>query len=310
MMPFIAVDWGTTNRRAYRIEEGRVTASESSGPGAKAMVGGDYPGEVAGIRDRLGDLPMLLVGMVGSTIGWREVPYVAAPAAIGDIAANLAWIDERTAIVPGVAAPAARGPIPATRPWTDHPPPMGRGGGARTGPDVMRGEEVQLLGAHVAGLVPPDALLCQPGTHCKWVALAGGRIASIRTAITGELFALLKEHSILAGQLGHAVHDDAAFAEGVADAGDDLLGALFRVRASGVLGLRKDEDAASYASGLLIGTDVAARRVQDQTVYLLADPLLGALYGRAIALRGGSAVTIESSDAFIAGALAIRGLTP
>lgn len=278
---FIAVDWGTTNRRAYRIADGAILASEAVGPGIKAMTQGGYEAEVAGIRDRLGDLPMLLVGMVGSTIGWRDVPYVETPASVATLSAHLCRIDDRTAIVPGV---------------TD-----------RTRPDVMRGEEVQIFGAVAAGLVPSDAILCQPGTHCKWATLRDGAITGFTTAMTGEVFALLKEHSLLAAQLAHPVADDAAFAEGVAAGGEDLLAALFGIRAASVLGQRPDAAAASFASGLLIGSDVAARRIAGRTVHLLADPILGPLYARAIELGGGRAIFLDSMTVFVAGAAAIQG---
>ncbi len=282
MSTFIAVDWGTTNRRAYRVENGRVVVTERDGLGVKALVGGRFEDEVAGLRHRLGDLPMQLAGMVGSTIGWREVPYVAAPASIASLAANLCWMDDRTAIVPGV--------VDETR------------------PDVMRGEEVQILGAHAAGSVPADALVCQPGTHCKWATVQGGAIKGFATAMTGELFGLLKDHSILAAQLKQPISDLDAFDAGlVAAAQGDLLSQLFGIRAQAVLGRRSDATASSFASGLLIGTDVKARDVRGKQVYLLADPELGKLYARAVSANGGTAVMIESTAAFVAGATAIQG---
>lgn len=286
---FIAVDWGTTNRRAWLIQDGAVRREERDGRGAAAMVQADYPAELAGLRARLGDLPVLMAGMVGSTIGWREVPYVAAPAGLDDIARGLAWIDARTAIVPGIA-------------WREE------GGRA----DVMRGEEVQLLGAVAADMVPADALLCQPGTHCKWATIAEARIVRFVTAMTGELFALLRGHGLLARQLGADVAPGAAFDDGVAEgARRDLAASLFAIRASGVLGLRDDADAASYASGVLIGADVAARLADREggTVHVLADPALGALYARAITLSGGAAAPVDSHAAFVAGITRIRSLT-
>ena len=283
MSEFIAVDWGTTNRRAYRISDGRVVASEGDDRGVKAVQREQYEAEIAGIRERLGDLPMRLVGMVGSTIGWRDVPYVRAPASLETLAAGLCWIDSRTAIVPGIA---------------QHDP------GA---PDVMRGEEVQIFGALAAGLIPADAIVCQPGTHCKWATLRGGMLNSFLTAMTGELFALLSKHSVLAAQLAQADNDDrAAFQEGViAGSKGDLLGSLFRVRAAGLLGFRPDTVAASYASGLLIGADVAARDLR-KVIHVLADPELGDRYALAIAQLGGETVRIESEDAFVAGVTAIE----
>ena len=277
---FIAVDWGTSNRRAFRIEAGEVAAVERDGHGVTALGPDDFAGEVAGIRARLGDLPVLMAGMVGSTIGWREAPYVAAPAGLEAIAAGLLAIDARTAIVPGVS-------------FLD---------GERA--DVMRGEEMQLFGACAAGMAPSDALLVQPGTHCKWVEMVGGRIERFTTAMTGELFALLRHHSILARQLDGEAAPDAAFLDGVAEgARRDLAASLFGVRAAKLLGQRDDAKAASFTSGLLIGSDVAARLADGghDTIYLLSDTVLGPLYVAAIGANGRTARLIDSEAAFVAG---------
>ena len=284
--PFIALDWGTTNRRAYRLEDGRIAATVKSPKGVLAMAADDYPAELAAIRAELGDLPVLMAGMVGSTIGWRVAPYVAVPADIADIAAHLTWIDDRTAIVPGLS-------------FTD-----GHHG------DVMRGEEVQLLGAALAGQVPPDSLLCQPGTHCKWVELIDGRVTAFTTAMTGELFALLKAGGVLAPQLAAPVTASDAFREGVREgAKRDLAASLFGIRAAHVLGLRNEADAASYASGVLIGSDVAARIGDGRDVHLVADGDLTTLYATAIGTLGGRAIVSGCEDAFIAGITHIRKLS-
>lgn len=281
--PFLAVDWGTTNRRVYLIEHGAVARTERDDRGVTAVQ--DFDAAVAEIRTRFGDLPMLLAGMVGANIGWRLAPYVPAPAGIAELAANLLRIDARTAIVPGVSTLAA-----------------GR-------PDVMRGEEVQLLGAIAAGLAPGDALLVQPGTHCKWAEMAAGRIAGFTTAMTGELFALLRTHGLLAAQLGSEVSANPAFLAGVEEAKRrDLAASLFGIRAAGMLGVREDTDAASYASGLLIGADVAARLadMRHDAIHILSGPELGALYTAAIQANGRQAVVIDSHAAFVAGILAIE----
>lgn len=284
--PLIAVDWGTTNRRAYLIEGGAVVRTERDDKGVRAV--DDFAGELAALRARFGDHPVLLAGMVGSTIGWREAPYVPAPAGVAELAAALMPIDGRTAIVPGVST------------LVD-----GR-------PDVMRGEEVQLLGAVAAGLAPADALLVQPGTHCKWARLAGGRLAGFTTAMTGELFALLRSGSVLAAQLNGEVTAGNAFLAGVEEGRRrDLAGSLFGIRAARMLGTRDDADAASYASGLLIGSDVAVRLAEHDhaTIHILADPALGALYAAAIAAHGRTAVTVDSHAAFVSGIVAIGAHT-
>jgi 2-dehydro-3-deoxygalactonokinase len=275
-MTFIAVDWGTTNRRVFLIEDGRVLRTAHDASGAATVQ--DFPAAVAAIRSRFGDHPILMAGMVGSNIGWRSVPYVPAPAGLADLAAALGRIDEQTAIVPGLSHV------------------------ADTRTDVMRGEEVQLLGAAAAGLVPMTAMLCQPGTHCKWAMLEQGRVARFTTAMTGELFALIRSHGLLAPQLTGKVADGADFREGVLEgARRDLAASLFGIRAAGLLGRR--DDAVSYASGLLIGSDVVARLAEadGQTVYVLADPALGALYSIAIETLGGSSLLIDSHAAFLSG---------
>ncbi|WP_426255334.1 2-dehydro-3-deoxygalactonokinase [Sphingomonas sp. DC2300-3] len=277
----IAIDWGTTNRRAYRIEpDGRIGDRVEGGAGVLGLAPGDYAPALADLRARLGDLPVIAAGMVGSTRGWHEAPYAAAPADLAALAAAALRIEpQRATIVPGVAL-------------LDGPRA-----------DVMRGEEVQVLGAIAAGLAPADALFCQPGTHNKWVATDGGRITDIATVMTGELFALLKSHGILAGMLDGAVADGPAFRDGIARGAGacDLGAALFEVRSGVLLGRRTAEEAAAYASGVLIGNDVGARDVAGRAVHLLATGALADLYAAAIVMRGGAVVPIDATAAFVAG---------
>ncbi len=275
---FIAVDWGTTNRRAYRIRAGAVIDSVQDALGVTAVPAGGFEQEVARLREALGDAPMLLAGMVGSNRGWVDAGYVPTPATLEQLSAAMVAPMDGVRIIPGVRHVAE-----------------GRG-------DVMRGEEVQLLGAISAGLAPPDALLCQPGTHCKWALMRDGAIARFVTAMTGEMFALLRNHALIGQEMTGEVMPGDAFAEGVRDgARGDLLASLFGVRPASLLGLRAQADAAAYVSGLLIGADCAAHAGKD-IVHLLADPALGALYACAIEQLGGRAVRIDSHAAFIAGA--------
>lgn len=281
-MRLIAVDWGTTNRRVFILENGEVRHTERDAGGVLAVR--DFAADVAGLRERFGDAPMLLAGMIGSTIGWREAPYVPAPAGADELAGALLVVDPATAIVPGAST--------------------------REPPDVMRGEEVQLVGAVAAGLAPADALLVQPGTHCKWATMAAGRITGFTTAMTGELFAMLREHSLLAPQLRDDVVLGPSFLEGVEQGSRrDLAASLFGIRAAKLLGARDDAEAASYASGLLIGSDVAARLAESEhrEAFVLADPALGGLYAAAIEACGGRAHVVDSHASFVAGILEIAG---
>lgn len=285
MRRFLAIDWGTTNRRAYLIEDGTVLSTERDDRGVLAIAAGGFAGELTALRARYGDVPAVLAGMVGSTRGWLDAGYVPAPASIEALAAAAVRPQADVAIVPGVS----------------------RLDDGRA--DVMRGEEVQLLGAVAAELVPGDALLCQPGTHCKWAWIRGGALADFVTAMTGELFALLKTHALIGEEMAGAVRDDDGFAAGVAEAGrGDLLGALFGVRPARLLGLRSAGEAASYVSGLLIGADVRAHVRAGETVHVLADETLGALYIRAIEMVGAQATLVDSHAAFVAGITRIEEL--
>lgn len=281
---YIAVDWGTTNRRAYQIDAaGQCVDQFEDALGVTSVAPGGFDAAVAQVRARLGERPILLAGMVGSNRGWREAVYVPCPADGDALARAILWIEPgRTGIVPGVSQT------------------------GDAGADVMRGEEVQVLGAIAAGLIPADGLVCHPGTHAKWIATAAGRITGFRTMMTGEIFALLGRHSILADRLDGEVHTGAAFAAGVGEAlaGGDLLSGLFRIRARHLLGEQEGEGGgASYASGLLIGCDVRAGLAlgAEGAVALIGRPDLCELYAFALAQAGRETVAIDGAAAFLAG---------
>jgi 2-dehydro-3-deoxygalactonokinase len=279
---FIAVDWGTTNRRAYRIDRsGKCVDEFEDHKGVLSVEDGGFPGAVAEIRQRLGDHPLLLAGMVGSNRGWKEAPYVPCPAGADEFAQNLVRVGEREAIVPGASF-------------------LGNGRA-----DVMRGEEVQLVGGVAAGLVDPMGLICHPGTHNKWALLRHGAIHSFRTVMTGELFSLLKEHSILGDLLQGRVEANDAFKRGVRQSmeQDTLPADLFGVRAQVLLGQAKKEDAASYASGLLIGTDVRIGLSQPfgAQVTIIGRPDLTSLYAAAVKEHGREATELDGEQCFLAG---------
>ena len=281
---FITADWGTTNRRAYLIDGAGACVDEfEDDQGILSVSPGGFGAAVAQIRQRLGDKPLLLAGMVGSNRGWVEAPYVPCPAGIEELARALQWPEKgRTAIVPGVS-------------FVDPDEA-----------DVMRGEEVQLLGALAAGLVSPDALVCHPGTHNKWGQLENGRIARFITVMTGELFNLLKGHSILADLLSGRVAPGDAFGRGVRRGLEDdcLTAELFKIRARVLLGKAEREDAASYGSGLLIGTDVRTglARSGGSGVVVMGRPELTRLYAEALRQAGRQPREVDGEQAFLAGA--------
>ena len=285
---YIAVDWGTTNRRAYLMADGQCRDEMEDGRGILSVRRDEFPAAVSGIRERLGDLPMLLAGMVGSNRGWVEAPYVRCPGGLRELADRIVWADERAGIIPGLCF-------------------LGDGRA-----DVMRGEEVQVLGAVAAGLIPADCTVCHPGTHNKWIEVRDGRVERFRTVMTGELFNLLKQHSILSDLLSGEAGEGDAFDTGVRRGlgSDDLQSELFAVRARVLLGEAERADAASYTSGLLIGSDVriGLAGAGDAPVIVMARPELTALYATALRASGREAMELDGERTFLAGIARIAEL--
>ena len=175
----------------------------------------------------------------------------------------------------------------------------------------MRGEEVQILGGVADGTIPPDALVCHPGTHNKWIVVRAGRIVDFRTIMTGELFSLLRKHSILSDLLGGDIRPGGAFDAGVRYglAHDDMAAELFAVRARVLLGAGNRDDAADYASGLLIGSDArVGLRMGEEEVVVVGRPELTTLYAHAIGLAGRATREVDGERAFVAGTRAIAGM--
>ena len=280
---FLAVDWGTTNRRCFLVaEDGSVTARTEEPEGILSVA--DFPAEIAKLQSRAGGTPLLLAGMIGSNRGWIEVPYVTAPAGLDEIAAGVHHPAPGVFIVPGVL-------------YAD---------GLR--PDVMRGEEVQLLGALAAGSIG-DGLVCHPGTHSKWVDIEAGRIARFRTVMSGDMFAALKHKSILSDLLAHSTDDELAFVAGVDHGIEncDLMSELFTARARVLVGQLTPEQAAARISGLIVGTDVqlGLGRTRADLVPVLGDKVLTAKFALALARAGRETVILDGEKAFVAGARAI-----
>ena len=290
---FIGGDWGTSRLRLFLCAGDGTVLERREGPGIAEA--GARAGELFATLTKDWDkrLPALLSGMVGSTIGWREAPYCACPAAPGAIADAALRFDaptsdggvRRIAIVPGLSCTNASGLF-----------------------DVMRGEETQLLGA--LRLMPDLAhgrhLLCQPGTHAKWVLVEDGAVIRFQTALSGELFALLSQHSVLARGAGPADPGSDAFSAGAAAAKDEagLLHLLYSTRSRQLSGEIAKQDAASYLSGLIVGAEIdAALRLfaLKGQVVLVCTPTLAALYEAVLARHGLGAVRLDGDDAVLAG---------
>lgn len=269
----IAVDWGSSSLRVYRLDRDGAIAGQRRADSGALTSSGRFAETLAGQIEGWDDASIVLCGMVGSRGGWKEVPYVECPADVDSIAGGM------LAIEPDV--PALQG-----RTLRIVPGVIDRGSSGVA--DVMRGEETQIAGllyAHDAGI----DTVCLPGTHSKWVGVRAGRITSIRTAMTGEVYALLRQHSILARLMeANDATEPAAFDAGLRrsrDAGG-LLHHLFGVRTLGLLGELSGAQAPSYLSGLLIGHEVQAQASAATSVHLIASERLASAYARALAAFG------------------------
>ena len=288
---FIAGDWGTSRLRLYLCDARGSVLARGEGEGAAVPdCAGRFAAAVAPWDKAHGVLPAVLGGMVGSTIGWKEVPYLRCPAkpeGIAGAALRFEADDRAIAILPGLSCTGKTG-----------------------APDVMRGEETQILGAlrlHPA-LARGRHLFCLPGTHAKWVAVEGGAVTQFQTALSGELFELLRRHSVLARDGGEVDKDSAALTRGLdfvrANPDTDLLHLLFSTRARVVTGDMAKSDAASYLSGLVLGKDVSTALKlfdRDGPVQLICTPALAALYGRALKAYDVSVAAIDGDAAALAG---------
>ncbi|MDB5743678.1 MAG: 2-keto-3-deoxygalactonate kinase [Polaromonas sp.] len=271
MTRLLAVDWGTSSLRAALIDpDGNVLDERAFPRGILSVAAGEFPAVFA---ECFGDWMApgtlcLISGMAGSRQGWREAPYCPCPAGFGDIADRLEWVEPgRIAIVPGLSI-------------------------EKHGvPDVIRGEETQVFGAlQLLGL--DNARLVLPGTHSKWVRVAERRVTDFSTWMTGEIYALLRQHSILARMLPEndsQPPDAEAFGQGVAYAlhGPGLLHTAFSARTLALFNRIQTDALPSYLSGLVIGEELKSQRLQGgDTVVVMGSEALTERYGQALAQLG------------------------
>jgi 2-dehydro-3-deoxygalactonokinase len=269
--PLVALDWGTSALRGALLSaHGEVLQRRAFDVGIRGVPPGSHHALVQrhfGDWLQTPDARCLICGMAGSREGWVEAPYRACPTRLDALAEHITWIEpDRIGIVPGLSC-------------------------ERDGvPDVMRGEETQLLGA-LQLLGADTAWLVLPGTHSKWVEVCSGVVSTFATWMTGECYAVLREHTILARSLVAApdVFDGASFDAGVVHAlrSGSLLQSAFGVRAMALFGRVPLERRLSLLSGVVIGEEMRSRpSVQDSEVVIVGSDELGTRYQRALALCG------------------------
>ncbi|SHN06509.1 2-dehydro-3-deoxygalactonokinase [Roseibium suaedae] len=286
-MEFIGVDWGSTRFRAWALlDDGQIASGVESDLGLKSVADGNFSGA---LTETCGEMltgapgmPILLSGMVGSRTGWKEAPYCACPASIEDVTAAAIRFDiagHPAAILPGATCVDGNGHA-----------------------DVMRGEEIQIFGAaDMLGL--KDATICIPGTHAKWASLVGGLLTGFQTHVTGELFALLRGHSLV-GQLADGDDEDLdAFRRGI-DHGMKKAAAhaVFAARADALQGKLAPKAVSAFLSGVLIGNELAARPQGGMgATILLATGVLAERYAVALEHVGEQFVVVDAKEAARAG---------
>jgi 2-dehydro-3-deoxygalactonokinase len=282
---FVAVDWGTSSIRSWLMSaDGEPLAENRGGEGMLHCI---RTGFAPVLRHQLATLgapdgtPVLICGMAGARQGWAEAPYLKTPTPLDALHEGAIRIDAPgdIRILPGIAQARA------------------------DRPDVMRGEETQLLGVTEASFT---GVVCIPGTHSKWVRIEAGHIIEFSTYMTGELFSVIAQHTILA----HAVEmagpppaDGDLFREGVATAlaaPARLTASLFRLRAAQLLGFEQRADGAARLSGLLIGTEIGDaihRYGPPQSVRLIGASNLGRLYETALTAQGFDVTAVDAEQA-------------
>lgn len=239
----IGIDWGTTSLRAFLIDAcGEVVESVSSKEGIMHVPEKNFDAVFDRLVESLNtssELPIIVSGMITSRNGWVETPYVSMPTGPKNLAQSLSAHQTQNGSTIHFVT------------------------GATTedngGPDVMRGEETQIVGSTALGM--SDGIFIMPGTHSKWVHVADGQIQDFSTYMTGEVFSSLKDHTILGTLMEASEFDIAAFESGVIRAqspGANLLHDLFHVRTLPLMGKIAGKQAGDYLSGLLIGTELSA----------------------------------------------------
>lgn len=249
--PLIAIDWGTSSLRGARLgASGQVLESREFPRGILTVPPGQFE---AVFQEHFGDWMQapgalcLISGMAGSRQGWQEAPYCPCPAGFAELSQHLLWLQPgRIALVPGLSCLSVD---------------------ALSTPDVMRGEEVQIFGAlHMAGR--DSATLVLPGTHSKWVQVQGGCVAQFQTFMTGEVFALMSQHSILGKTMDlQGAFDEAVFLQGITQSqqSGSALHHLFAVRTLGLFDRLSAAQLPSYLSGLLIGEELRQQAASTHT---------------------------------------------
>jgi 2-dehydro-3-deoxygalactonokinase len=283
---FIAIDWGSTNLRAWRYQQD-VCVDHVQMEAGVTRLGAQSAQQVFNeLMARWEEpLPVVMAGMIGSNAGWVPAPYLSCPTRLSEVAQRLTVVMQalpyQAWIIPGIC--------------------VERGDNY----NVMRGEETQLIGAYAE---QPATLYVMPGTHSKWVQMDGDTLVDFRTVMTGELHHLLLNHSLVGVGLTEQQPDPQAFTRGL-EIGlneDHILRCLFETRAAHVLGKLDKSAVSDWLSGLLIGNEVAQMQRQyplpaGTALTVIGNSKLGERYAQALNMAGMRYQLLDGDRAFQAG---------
>ncbi|WP_299754690.1 2-dehydro-3-deoxygalactonokinase [uncultured Boseongicola sp.] len=289
---WIAVDWGTSNLRAWAMRGSDAIAEATSDKGMGLLEKSEFESALITLIDPwLGTArtPVFACGMVGARQGWVEAPYTAVPSKpLANRFARPETTDSRidVHVIPGLKQ--------------------------LENPDVMRGEETQIAG-FLAANPNFDGVLCLPGTHTKWAHISAGEVISFRTFMTGELFGLIAKKSVLRHSIANG-WNDAAFITAVTDTlsrPETMAAKLFAIRADQLLNATDVGAAKARLSGLLIGAELAGAKPYwlGQNIVLIGDANLSALYATALETQAALSQIADATQSTLAGLNAARILT-
>ncbi|WP_375258432.1 2-dehydro-3-deoxygalactonokinase [Citreimonas sp.] len=287
---WVAADWGSTNLRLWLLgETGEVIRAISDPRGAAELSGAGFEATLRELLapvlavKRSGPLEVIACGMLGARQGWAEAAYLRVPAPPVDMG--------RALVVPDTGADLRVRILPGLR--QDDPP------------DVMRGEETQ-IGGLIAADPGYDGIVCLPGTHSKWARVTDGAVQSFATCMTGELFALLSDRSVLRHSVGKGAWDDASFDAAAAETlsrPERLTPALFGIRAGALLKNAGPAQGTARLSGLLIGAEIGAMRPvwSGLPVTVLGAKAISDSYARVLSVAGASVTLVDAEGATLRG---------
>ncbi|MCM8530301.1 MAG: 2-dehydro-3-deoxygalactonokinase [Lentisphaeraceae bacterium] len=286
-MKTVFCDWGTSNLRAYLLDNGELINEYSSSKGlifARELGFKKVLSEVLEYFQVSDATTIRLSGMIGSKHGWQEAPYAHAPVAVDDLQENTVALEEYpdAKILGGVCFEMANGKR-----------------------DVMRGEEVQVFG--VLEKHPDAKKVCLPGTHSKWVDVEDTKLNSFSTWMTGDLFRSLSQYTIFKEQYSSTDFNEQAFLKGVNSSSDagPLMNSLFHLRTDYLFQNVNAEEFYSYLSGFLIGSEVKEAAKGCEEVYLCGSGVMNKYYELALQNLGVKAVVMNSDEATILGIQAV-----